>query len=614
MESTLDIIAIGRPRVRLGGNEVRFRTQKARDIVLFVAFEGSVSRERIGQEFWPELPPEDQRKCVRQELTFVRRALGEALRESGGQLSVVGARIEGDWMSLEPDEVPSAVEGGFLPGLDYDWASSRRRLWEQKIIDGTLGVAENCIPERPDAALRLLDALGRLDPYLEKIPLLKAAAWDSQNSHVKARAVILQYAQFIKGELGMDVEAELLEQMGWPRSSESESPTNEFAALSPSQAARLAIAHAPGWLARSQLQLGRARLELALKQPGLSPSHRADLWFWLSRLSAEGGDLADALECARSLVGLARSRRHVALAHLAVARATFFQAPFAELRAHCEAALSARRQLDPEFVVEAHVLLGTGLYFENRLAEASSEVKRALRLCGQAGLPFQEVLAVSLQGSLHFKSGEFDQARKCFERACAVGRDHGIGIRTGHAYSSLGRVLEAVGDSRSAFRCYEEAQRHYEGREARHPRAIVLSYLGDLHMRSGELPQALAAHRLALAERRLCGETRGLATSTRCLARCHLSLGEFELAERRVRESHSLSTACSDELGAMMSLVILAHLRRAEGRVAEAIPLAKKALDTLASRPEFAPIPGTEDPIYTLEGIQEFIAEAVARA
>lgn len=64
----------------------------------------------------------------------------------------------------------------------------------------------------------------------------------------------------------------------------------------------------------------------------------------------------------------------------------------------------------------------------------------------------------------------------------------------------------------------------------------------------------------------------------------------------------------------MMSLVILAHLRRAEGRVAEAIPLAKKALDTLASRPEFAPIPGTEDPIYTLEGIQEFIAEAVARA
>lgn len=614
MESTLDIIAIGRPRVRLDGTEVHFRTQKSRDIVLFVALEGSVSRERVGQEFWPELPPEDQRKYMRQELTYARRALAGALRESGGQLSVVGARIEGDWMGLEPDDVPAAVEGGFLVGLDYDWASSRRRLWEQKIIDGTLGIAKDWIQNRPDDSLRLLDALGRLDPYLEKIPLLKAAAWDAHNSPVKARAVIVQYAEFIRGELGMDVEAELVEQMGWPRSSESESSANDFSAMSPSQVVRLVVAQAPGWLARSQLRLGRAKLELALELLRVPHSLRADLWFWRSRLAAEAGELSDALESAEALGEVARSRRQVALAHLAMARATFFGAPFGETLAHCELALSAQRQLEPEFVVETRVLLGTGLYFENRVAEASFEAKRALRLSRQAGLPFHEILALSLQGSAYFKSGEFDQARSCFERACKLGRDHGIGIRTGHAYSSLGRVLEAVGESRSARRCYEEAQRHYEGREARQLRAIVLSYLGDLHMKSGELPQALAAHGLALAERRLSGDTRGLATSTRCLARCHLSLREFEPAARCIRESLSLSTACSDELGVVMSVVILAHLRRAEGRVAEAMLLAKKAYDVLAQRPELAPKPGTEDPVYTLEGIRQFLAEGPSRA
>lgn len=595
---------LGRPRILRHGTELQFRTQRARDIVLYIALEGPVSRAAIGQEFWTDLAPETQRKRVRQELVYARKSLKTAITEAGGRLSVVGARISGGWDQIEPAKMPEAIDHGFLAGLDYPWARALRQQWEQKLMERGIQLAVRLVKESPGQALTFLEALGRLDPYLERIPLLKAEAWKAQCSPVRARAAIVQYADFIKKELNLDVACELLELCGWTSDTKSDESDYDYGALSPVQRAKLVLAEAPGWLSRSQSQVGRTRLRLTLDQPHLTPFLRSELLYWLSRLASEAGDLSDALEHAQALTKAARNRRHVALSRLAMARALFGGVPFGEIRAHCLAVFAMGRLLEPEFVAEAHALLGSALYFENALEDAGREAKLALRISVHACLPFQELLAVSLQGSILFKAGKFERAQSCFERACDLGKKHGIGVRTGLALANLGRAHEATGNAREAERCYLDAQTFFEGREARAMKPIVLTYLGDLRFGAGNAQAALLAHSQALAERRLCGDSRGIATSARCLARCHIALGRYPDAERRLQQSLALAAACADEFGIVMNEAVMAHLRRAQGRIPEAAAYANRALATLAAKPEMAPIPGTENPIYTLNGIR----------
>jgi DNA-binding SARP family transcriptional activator len=201
---TLRLHTLGEEYVERDGRRIpasEWRATRAREMFLFLLFQGRQARERICLAFWPDSPPSRVRQNFHTTLYRIRRAMGDNVVSFDDNVYMINPdletwcdAIEMERMTAQARLLPArdartedlwrrAVElyqGEFLPSLDADWIMSRREALEQTYMEALYGLGE-CTRVRGDyrGAISVYKRALGIDPYREDIH----------------RAVLICYAQ-----------------------------------------------------------------------------------------------------------------------------------------------------------------------------------------------------------------------------------------------------------------------------------------------------------------------------------------------------------------------------------------------------------------------------------
>lgn len=161
----LSVRCFGKFDVRVGAEEVRFRTEKAEELLAYLIDQrgGFVSRSKIMDSLWGDFDGDRAITHYNTTLYYVKKALFRY----GIQLCVQYDRgayrldiddIRCDYLSFcqafeqyeivteenigRSEEAAKLYTGGYLLGLEYDWAAAKRVILEEQYIRLLLGIAD----------------------------------------------------------------------------------------------------------------------------------------------------------------------------------------------------------------------------------------------------------------------------------------------------------------------------------------------------------------------------------------------------------------------------------------------------------------------------------------
>lgn len=168
-----------------------WRAASARELFLYLLFEGAQTREQIGLSFWPDSPQKSVRSSFHTTLYRARQALGEnvivfvdglyrvnpeidlwcdaqeleTLTAQARLLPPRDARTEDLWR-----RAASLYQGDFLLSVDMDWTFTRREALREDYLDALIGLGE-CARARRDLkeAIQAFKRALDVDPYREDI-------------------------------------------------------------------------------------------------------------------------------------------------------------------------------------------------------------------------------------------------------------------------------------------------------------------------------------------------------------------------------------------------------------------------------------------------------------
>jgi LuxR family maltose regulon positive regulatory protein len=189
---SLRVMTLGYERIERDGEPVsatEWRSSAAREIFLYLLFNGPDSREQISLFFWPDSPSSQVRSNFHTTLYRARQALGERvimfqdglylidpdldlwcdareLENLAGQARLMpprDARTEELWR-----KAVALYHGDFLPSMDADWVAYRRESLLETYLEALNGLG-NCARVRHDSreALRAYQRVLEIDPYRE---------------------------------------------------------------------------------------------------------------------------------------------------------------------------------------------------------------------------------------------------------------------------------------------------------------------------------------------------------------------------------------------------------------------------------------------------------------
>jgi DNA-binding SARP family transcriptional activator/tetratricopeptide (TPR) repeat protein len=137
---------------------------------------------------------------------------------------------------------------------------------------------------------------------------------------------------------------------------------------------------------------------------------------------------------------------------------------------------------------EANACLGISEVAEeqHRFTDALGYSRRALALSRRAGDAIMQALALNSVGCDHSALGEYDQALMSCQEALALMQE--LGMREGEActWSSLGDARHGLADHQQATICYQRALGLFNGLGDRYSEARTLTRLGDVRLSAGD--------------------------------------------------------------------------------------------------------------------------------
>ena len=220
---------------------------------------------------------------------------------------------------------------------------------------------------------------------------------------------------------------------------------------------------------------------------------------------------------------------------------------------------------------------------------ASSALSESISL--SRGLKNEAALtsALRLRGTALIWKGDFANAESDLEEALGLCRALGNERLLGVTLNSLGVLAnERSGDNVRAKECYEEALPLLLKAGDRQRASYCLHNLGNIAHDDGESVRAVAQlrHSLTLAEE--LGDEWHRTYCLRSLGEVFLDLGELENASGLLGEGLALCRRLGDRMTEAGTLLILARVRRLQGRGADATAAAQAALRLYAAmdRPE----------------------------
>lgn len=186
------VMTLGNERIECDGELItptEWRSSAARELFLYLLFNGSESRERLSLVFWPDSPTKQVRSIFHTTLYRARQALGEnaILFQDGVYFISPELNLWCDALELEnftrqarlmpPRDARTEnlwrkainlYHGDFLPGWDVDWVYYRRQSLLEAYLEALMG-AGNCARARQDFrdAITSFRQVLDTDPYLE---------------------------------------------------------------------------------------------------------------------------------------------------------------------------------------------------------------------------------------------------------------------------------------------------------------------------------------------------------------------------------------------------------------------------------------------------------------
>ena len=592
---------LGTPSATIEGKVVaNFRSNRIPALIgLLATSPKSWLREVVAATLWPDSMPAEGRHNLRQTILYAKQLLGDDVFVVGRQTLELSTRFETDFHILHraasvfksPDEVVARLEqaimayqGDFLEGFEDDWIAPIRGNCTRVYIESLLSLADHYLAKDPRRSLGLADLAIALEPYLDGARTRKILALQALGEGGSAHQELRNYRELLNREFGIEPSPEISEatQKGEPKqvieNQKNERPANRFSESDedainlllhgsrPKNGLALALARIPFWVSRGLAKVGIEVIRKSLESfdPSDSSPEVQIAQIGLCELLALDAKLYEAREILTNLVPTIQDDK-VRLRALFVYARVFivaYQADLADVYARQALALSAHSG-SLEDKIDVYRAAAETAFLCERSAEAEQLSEAATRMALEAG-DWQSFAHVwLLVATIRLRTGRKGEAKLAMETAL-----NELSDKEGPTISSIRvrfyRLLEELGDVAQAERGYRVGMKEARADDDQMGLSIVLTYLGDLLTSKEKYDEALKYHEEALSIRLQIKEPLGEATSQRGIGRVHLACGRLDLAERALKESSRLFTACGSMPGhasALLELAKVASLR-----------------------------------------------------
>lgn len=296
-----------------------------------------------------------------------------------------------------------------------------------------------------------------------------------------------------------------------------------------------------------------------------------DYGLFLIRAQIGGGHASDAETALADLRKLTVSEADAARIDLADANIASSQSDFKRQQALAERAASRGR------AVGASLLVAQALQLEAQAWERMGQSQSATELLNRAGELYVSAgdrrgaaRSLLLVGDLLYDKGDYEGAKKQFERALPVfqeiGAQKGVRMtveRIGNAFYSEGRLREAEKYYNQSLRIDRELNDLYGLAGDYGNLANAMDGLGDL-------PEALQMHRQSLAAFTQVGDRRGVSSTLNNLGDLFLEMGNLDEAGKHYQQSLALKREIAYRRGEPYALSGLGDTLLAGGDLAGA--------------------------------------------
>jgi len=225
-KTRLEVRALGGIQVGLGGAEVRGLKPQLRELLLFLVERRAVSRDELGEVFWPSAPPGRRNASLHMAIHSLRRILGNDLVElDGGSYRVSSSlevtydvasfqRARGVALALprgDPrryfalTEAVNSYAGEFAPEVTAEWATERRRALEVQFLEVLSAYGEEALTrDQPQRAVEHIRRGLSIDPYRDDLNAQYMEALGRLGRRSEVVAHYQRYTTLLDKELGLD--------------------------------------------------------------------------------------------------------------------------------------------------------------------------------------------------------------------------------------------------------------------------------------------------------------------------------------------------------------------------------------------------------------------------
>ncbi|HEX9016274.1 MAG TPA: tetratricopeptide repeat protein [Chloroflexota bacterium] len=210
---------------------------------------------------------------------------------------------------------------------------------------------------------------------------------------------------------------------------------------------------------------------------------------------------------------------------------------FADAIASCTEALELQGGAENRVAAEAYRDIGICLASQGRLADASVELEKALRIYEAISDRSGAATIAETMGIVSVRLGDLAKGMAFYNRALSTWRGLGKAPSIGNVLNSIGMVYCYTGEYTEAQRILEEALDAVRDGSHLRTEAAVLGSLAHVRRDSGNLPAAQEGYEAALELAHRGDDPQQICYTLDGLANTHRLLGDYATAERLLRQA-----------------------------------------------------------------------------
>jgi serine/threonine protein kinase/TolB-like protein/ATP/maltotriose-dependent transcriptional regulator MalT len=233
--------------------------------------------------------------------------------------------------------------------------------------------------------------------------------------------------------------------------------------------------------------------------------------------------------------------------------------------------------VNPHTAASAELLIGHVLYDKGQFEDARKSYDRALQEFREIGDQTGTARSLEGIGNVLYEQQKLEDAKKYYEEELRINQE--IGRKQGVASSlgGLGNLLEQMGDFAAAARADEQASNTFRELGSKRGESSAQSNWGIVLFEQGDLKAAKEKIDAALAVQQQIGYKRGIGFSLSTLAEILRLQDHLDEAYKTGQQAIALRKEIGDESNGARSQTQLARIVLAQGKAAEAESLSKLA-------------------------------------